>query len=312
MQPLKKTQNVPAHFRFLVFGCVLILLVTTRFPSLQKYDGHGNDFTHASSSTTSEIVKSAEATPATATTTTKVTFIIPSSLTRDTLNRTIESLQNQTRSDWKAIVGVDTIVANISSSSSLEDLSRLVLASTHHVIMDERVTFIPITTTSQNRGMKKNGAGGVRNEMIRSSHCQTDWVAFVDDDDTLSKYYLESLLSGQKQDPMADIFIFRMKHWKQGVLPPLRHGTVARKNNVGISFAVRRDLMVRSTPPPVVFTPYSGEDFVFLKRAQSSGARIKITNCIGYHVRAPPPPNEESFLRNDTYCHFENATIVRE
>jgi hypothetical protein len=224
-----------------------------------------------------------------------ISFIIPSTLARATLNRTIESLQNQTRSNWEAIVGVDLAISNLTEKQ---------VASGSLIFMqDRRVRYVPINTVGTNRGQKGNGAGEIRNQIIRN-YATSKWVAFVDDDDTLSPDYIEHWETGRQHEQSADVIIFRMESLKR-IIPPLAHGSIARKNSVGISFAVRKELFVRKQNG-IAFVPNKAEDYNFLKLAQTCKATILIsTDCVTYFVRQRP-----LLSRHQTSCRFENATIA--
>ena len=117
-----------------------------------------------------------------------ITFIIPT-IGRDTLHTTVESLLNQTCSMWKAIVVFD----GVKPSFQTEDERFLILKT-------ER--------------MKKecnNNAGYVRNYGIQFA--TTDWVAFVDDDDTLRNDYVERFIE-ESNDYDADVILFRMVRYE--------------------------------------------------------------------------------------------------
>ena len=243
-----------------------------------------------------------------------VSFIIPSTLTRETLNRTIESLKRQSIPRWEAIVGVDT------RTSKLPNLDESI-AEAYQYYDDPRIRVVPITTPSSDRGegATRNGAGGVRNLIIQE-HALADWVAFCDDDDTLSPYYIDYLLQGLHQISKPDILIFRMhdsgyvgQFWR-GYLPPLEHGPVASHETVGISFAVRRSIMMRDSTTTtnttkgenmfIEFEPHIAEDFLFLQKAQTMGFTIAQTCCTGYHVRSSPPATVDS-----SHCIWEQAYV---
>jgi hypothetical protein len=258
-----------------------------------KHDNSNNDILELMPMTNKKIPK-----PETFPMTTKhlpvISFIIPSTLARATLNRTIESLQKQSTSNWEAIVGVDLTMSKLTEE---QVASRSLLFK-----QDQRVQFvpIPISETGYNRG--RNTAGGVRNHLIRN-YATSNWVAFVDDDDTLSPDYIRYWESGLQHDESADIIIFRMVARRPR--PPLRHGSVASKNNVGISFAARKELFVRKQNG-VAFVRAGYEDYNFLKEAQACNATILISDCLAYFVRKNPPRSPNG---NKT-CYFEDAIIA--
>jgi hypothetical protein len=230
-----------------------------------------------------------------------VTFVIPSTLKRSTLSRTIQSLQHQTRpDDWEAIVGVDLV----RSRTRLKESDIPKKSATFR--QDSRVHYVPIHVQSTNRGIYGNGAGKIRNEIIKR-HAQSDWVAFVDDDDTVVPSYVEHLLQAIRQQPSVDVVVFRMRDASGNILPPVEHQMELGACNVGISFAVRRELFVRSEDP-VVFVPGATEDFVLLKTAFQRGSMILLSNCVGYFVRNLP---DESLL-DATAKGPCNLFIIRE
>jgi len=224
-----------------------------------------------------------------------VSFIIPSKLDRYSLDNTISSLQNQTETSWEAIVGVDV---DLSTYKSISDIT----SKSKHFRYDERIRYVPIHSNSTNRGEIGNGAGGLRNEII-TNFARADWVAFVDDDDTLSPFYVEHLREGVRQDEYADIFIFRMQ-WHDGrtILPPPGESLIC-KNCVGISYAVRRELFVRPAGP-LAFIPDRREDFYFLRSAQEQSAVIKLSSEVTYFVKTLPS------LAKFKKSTFERATVA--
>ena len=99
---------------------------------------------------------------------------------------------------------------------------------------------------------------------------KTDWVAFVDDDDTISPFYINYFVQFLEQQNMtrrkkdsktnelvtnrrisanyqskartidADVLVSRMQQNEETVLPPLEHGGQLMHSCVGISFMVKR------------------------------------------------------------------------
>ncbi|CAB9502233.1 expressed unknown protein [Seminavis robusta] len=295
----------------------------------------------------------------TVTTSPFMTFVIPSSLTRDTLARTLQSLQNQTNGDWEAVVGVDMIVLNknaktdnMGSSFRPQDWDQFVrdrfLNSLHYttnttdaILRDPRIRFVPIRTSSKDRGKKQNGAGQVRNLMIRQHvSLGSQWVAFVDDDDTLTPNYVQELKqqsSSSQAEPM-DVLVFRMVildnstaiHSKKKRIIPKPHQHVLMKNDVGISFALRRSLFLTSLQQQelnvahgnhssLAFQADSAEDFMLLQSAWDAGYNIHVSSCIGYCVKGAPGQLQhatkftreyyQSFLQN---CSASKAVVSEE
>ena len=100
---------------------------------------------------------------------TKVTFIIPS-INRESLTKTIDSLLKQTNNNWKAIIIYDGVEGK--------------------QFDDDRIKTININKTGI-VGQIHGEAGLVRNVGIKEA--DTKWIAFLDDDDTITPYYIDSL-----------------------------------------------------------------------------------------------------------------------
>ncbi len=98
-----------------------------------------------------------------------ITFIIPS-LNRPTILRTVDSLLNQTNSNWKAIIlydGVDGTEFN-----------------------NEKIKTIRLPKKGL-MGPNNGQSGLVRNEGIKIA--DTEWIGFLDDDDTIHPNYVQTL-----------------------------------------------------------------------------------------------------------------------
>ncbi len=183
-----------------------------------------------------------------------ITFIIPT-IRRKTLDNAINSLLSQTNKNWKAIVvfdGVETIKYK-----------------------DSRIRCVHIPKIG-----KLNHAGKVRNHAIQLA--DTEWVAFLDDDDTISNDYVEKFLEETKENPDAKCIIFRMKTSfdPAQILPEPWHDNFYRCK-VGISFAMKKDLKI-------LFEPSSIEDFTLLEKIRTLGHKIVISPYITYFVREMP------------------------
>ena len=121
----------------------------------------------------------------------EVTFIIPST-GRPTLERTLASLKRlEGNSAWRAKVLVPRSTTTLSS------------LRIKRITADERISVIKHT----HEGLS-NCAGYVRN--IGISQSLTPWVAFLDDDDTLSPNYLIQFVNERLAFPAANLIVFRM------------------------------------------------------------------------------------------------------
>jgi len=181
-----------------------------------------------------------------------ITFIIPT-INRPTLDRTIKSVLKQTYSNWRCVVifdGVDKID-----------------------FKDSRITSLSIPKTGL-VGPKNGQSGLVRNEGIKISN--SEWIGFLDDDDTLNEKYVETLVKNYLK---YDFVVWRMKYRNGLVLPPqnLNELQFAR---VGISFCYKNkfdNLLFESNR--------DGEDFDFLKKLESLTKNFVIAPEVYYNVR---------------------------
>jgi glycosyltransferase involved in cell wall biosynthesis len=192
----------------------------------------------------------------------KITFIIPT-IGRKTLSKTIQCLINQTCSNWKAIIVFDGISPTIKTR-------------------DPRIFIVK----SSKLGKCGNVAGLVRNYGI--CYAKTEWVAFVHDDDCLSRDYVEIFYNELSSQPPQDIIIFRMI-LHNNVLPELQTD-MFYKCSVGISFVARKEIFDKGH----VFIPSNTEDFDFLNEAKNKNYKIMISPHITYFVR-----NYESIERKE-------------
>ena len=240
--------------------------------------------------------------------TAKITFIIPS-IGRDTLHTTIESLLNQTCSEWKAIVVFDGVEPILQTT-------------------DDRFTTLQI---QKDETQYENRAGYVRNYGIQFA--TTEWVAFVDDDDTLLSDYVERFLE-ETDTYDNDVVIFRMVRYDYVYVPErlkpeviefiktydslVKSGLETQPYNytvmegdtfstirlvyiypfettdnlydsqVGISFAVKRYIFQSG----IQFQSENHEDFKLLDRIRSNKYKMMISPHIVYIIRDSLRPGE--------------------
>lgn len=178
-----------------------------------------------------------------------VTFIIPT-LDRPTLKRTLNSLIQQTDPDWIAYV--------------LGDGCKIT-----EYIQDKRIFYIPLDK-------QDGGAGIVRN--IGLSLVESEWTAFVDDDDYLKNNYIQCIKNFAKN---YDLIQFSYKDVENGNVQPPDNLDHLVECNFGISFAIRTSFMNAHT---IRFTKGGVEDYRFLKDATDAGARYIITHLKIYFV----------------------------
>lgn len=187
-----------------------------------------------------------------------VTVIIPS-IGRPTLKRALNSLQSQSNSSWLALVGFDGV-------------------SPPQPLKDNRITYVYL---NQKIGGGANHGGEVRNKLIPL--VITDWVCFLDDDDTFRPHYMDSLAGELTLNQDADCIVFRMSYDinDSRVLPPpnTKNPQICQ---VGISFAVKKSFLIKNQ---IEFSNGSFEDFYFLQSIENANGKIIFSKEITYNIR---------------------------
>jgi glycosyltransferase involved in cell wall biosynthesis len=183
----------------------------------------------------------------------KITFIIPT-IGRNTLQKSLSCLLNQTNNEWNAIVIFDGIEPNID-------------------INDERI--LVLKTSKLGKG--HNSAGNVRNYGIK--YVKTEWIAFLDDDDAIKNNYVDIFLN-EISNYTTDLIIFRMIDNKYIILP--KHNTDNfYEGSVGISFAVKKKVLDTG----IIFEPSHLEDYYLLSKVRENKYKIMISPYLLYFVR---------------------------
>jgi glycosyltransferase involved in cell wall biosynthesis len=181
-----------------------------------------------------------------------ITFIIPT-IGRTTLTRTVNSLINQTNSEWNAIIIFDGI-------EKIE-------------FPDKRITSISIPKTGK-EGAIHGESGLVRNAGLKL--VDTEWVGFLDDDDTIHAEYVEKLKTDFIDN---DFVIWRMK-FKNGNIIPRPNNNTLRFGNVGISFCYNRNKI-----GTIYFkTNRNGEDFDMISQLINKSSNYTVTKDSYYFV----------------------------
>ena len=178
-----------------------------------------------------------------------VTFIIPT-INRESLEQSINSLKSQTNSNWFCKVifdGVDVIDFN-----------------------DDRIECVKIEKNGF-IGPNNGQAGLVRN--IGIGLVKTEWVAFLDDDDTVNSDYVDLLLNKYNN---RDFVIFKMKY-KNGLVLPKDNTIIF--GNVGISIAFKNSLESKFK------NNRDGEDFDFIIDLKNKSSNFCVSDEIMYNVR---------------------------
>lgn len=182
----------------------------------------------------------------------RVTFIIPT-MGRSTLGRAVDSLKSQVSPNWNAIVAFDNRY------------------DVNYTPDDDRVKVMK----ADNGGH----AGLIRNFAL--DYVDTDWLAFLDDDDWVEDTYVRHLEMFSQNNPKVNLIIFTYKDVKNGNIIPPKRTRDFEACKVGISFAVSTSFVRDNN---IRFTPYAVEDFRFLDECRKAGAKYLIPNEIQYYV----------------------------
>jgi glycosyltransferase involved in cell wall biosynthesis len=183
----------------------------------------------------------------------KITFIIPS-LNRPTISRSVESLLTQTNPNWTCIIiydGVDGVEFN-----------------------DERIKCLKIKKTGSINSSGGGESGLVRNFGIEES--KTEWVGFLDDDDTLHQDYVKDLFEKYSE---YDFVVWRMVYTNGVILPPPNSNDLSN-GNVGISFCFKNkfgNLLFGSNN--------SVEDYEMIVKLKSLTSNFIVAPEVYYNIR---------------------------
>lgn len=193
-------------------------------------------------------------------------FVIPS-IGRNTITYTLNSILNQTNQNWKCFVGFD--------GKKKTDIDPSLL------IDDDRISYFYFEKKLGNDLQHHGNAGQVRNKIIENISDDVNWIGFVDDDDTISKYYVE-IFEHEKTKCEFDCCVFRMRYDRdnQRVIPPFEMNHLA-KNFVGISFCVNKKFIDKNK---ISFVNDNAEDFKFLKEINDKNGKIIISPHVTYNV----------------------------
>lgn len=193
-----------------------------------------------------------------------VTFVIPS-VARKTLIASINSLYEQKSDNWQAIVGFDGLLKEEIELDLPKDEDRI------------KYLFLEKTGELKNKNAKHSKAGFARNKIIKN--VETEWTAFLDDDDTISEDYV-SILEEQIQQNESTCYVFQMKAIDGNVMPFTGSKRIII-GQVGISFCVKTSFLKENN---ILFNNSQSEDYEMLKNIASNGGKIKLIEHVGYIV----------------------------
>lgn len=192
-----------------------------------------------------------------------ITFIIPS-IGRESLFYSIESLINQTVAEWQAIIILDGITANTLNIDTL------------NLLEDERFEVHEI----EKIGANINQAAKVRNYGMSVVNDDTKWIAFLDDDDTIARDYIEIFNTELLAYSECDVYIYRMINNEHRIIPKLTSMNF-QVCDVGISFIIKRDIYIKG----LEFESDGAEDYLYLNKIRKAGYKIIISPYVKYFVR---------------------------
>lgn len=181
-----------------------------------------------------------------------ITFIIPS-INRPTIDNTIQSLLNQTNPNWNCFVLYDGVIGK--------------------KFDDPRVKTFNLEKLGK-KGEKHGNAGLVRNEGIKM--CDSEWIGFLDDDDTVNSEYVETLF---RKYQSYDFVVWRMKTNNGKIYPDLSINELLI-NNVGISVSFKSKIQNK-----LFKNNKDHEDFEFVDNLQKQTKNFIITPEIYYNIR---------------------------
>lgn len=192
-----------------------------------------------------------------------INFVIPS-IGRKTLKYSLQSLLNQTNSKWKCTVGFD----GLKSEEIQEDI----------ILNDERINYLYLKDKLGKFTNIHGNAGFVRNYIISNLDDDCEWIAFLDDDDTVTEDYVD-LFYKELESKSFDCCVFRMRLGDR-IVPSPDSNTITL-NDVGISFVVNKNFLKKNN---LQFENSDAEDYFFLKKIESLGGNIIISEHITYNV----------------------------
>jgi len=204
--------------------------------------------------------------------TNSVIFIIPS-IGRYTIHDTILSLINQTCTNWQAIIVFDGCKNNLDWEHIYKDQGKEKKNNISKNYISKKITCFEIEKTN---GII-NQASEVRNYGIQKVESSSQWVGFLDDDDTIHPHYVQYFLEENRIYDF-DIYIYRMT--MDNRIIPAHNCYDFIPGDVGISFICKKEIFDN-----IHFQNSHTEDFDFLAKARDNNYKLIISEKIYYYVK---------------------------
>lgn len=228
-----------------------------------------------------------------------ISIIVPVYNVEKYLRQCLDSIQQQSFTDWEAI-----LVDDGSSDASPEICDQ-------YAKEDRRFRVVH----QENQGSSKARANGIK-------EAKGDWFAFVDSDDYVEADYLSSMMSAAEKSH-ADVVVsaYYSNYGEKADLSPNRPSALDRKtvitdtlNNL-MHAGLWNKLFHRSVVEKVDFPPYSYyEDMVFWIRSLYACKQLAYNPVPSYHYRVNPASLTNSSDVDKRVKMFEemsmNLTIV--
>lgn len=170
----------------------------------------------------------------------------------------------------------------------MKDITTFVIPSINRPELQRAIDSVNKTGASYLVEIDKNkiGASAIRNGLIKLA--DTEWVSFLDDDDTVTDDYVERLEEELEKNPYADVVVFREYFIGElmdgdGAKYPdhfIWQAPVVHQGQIGISFSVKRDVALKHP-----FLEEPNEDFHFIERLHKEGYNIHFSPYIVYRAR---------------------------